>query len=148
MRAVLLPHFGIQEFSAVDIEEAPEYRFSSGRTLRFFPAPFLHSPMSFVTMDQTSGFMFTSDIFAALDADWHLVVADFERHSEKMDLFHMEYMASNVATRGFVETIEDQAINAFLPQHGSIIAGDDVARALDYLRELQCGLDITYPHLP
>jgi flavorubredoxin len=144
---VLLPHFGIGKFTGVDIEESPVYEFASGRQLQFLPAPFLHSPMAFVTFDQISGFMFTSDIFAAVDADWQLVVDDFDHHSEKMDLFHMEYMASNVATRGFVETIEDLPITAFLPQHGSILAGVDVSKAMDYLRNLQCGLDITYPHL-
>ena len=144
---VLLPHYGVSDFTLVDIEASPVYRFTSGRQLRFLPAPFLHSPMAFVTFDEVSGFMFTSDIFAAVDAEWQLVVDDFQRHSEKMDLFHMEYMASNAATAGFAETIEDLPITAFLPQHGSIIGQPHVAAAMDYLRNLQCGLDIAYPHL-
>jgi flavorubredoxin len=144
---VLLPHYGIADFTCIDIEERPLYEFASGRELQFLPAPFLHSPMAYVTFDRASGFMFTGDIFAAVDAEWGLVIDDFARHSEKMDLFHMDYMASNAAAAGFVETIEDLPIKAFLPQHGSIIAENHVASALDYLRNLQCGLDITYPHL-
>lgn len=144
---VLLPYYGIEDFQVHDIEQQPEYVFRSGSRLRFFPAPFLHSPMAFVTLDDDSGFMFTSDIFAAIDADWHLVVKDFEYHASKMDLFHTEYMACNKATAGFVESIEDLPIKAFLPQHGSIIPESYVRRAMDYLTQLQCGLDITYPHL-
>jgi flavorubredoxin len=64
-----------------------------------------------------------------------------------LDLFHKDYMASNIATRGFVNRIKGLPIRAILPQHGSIIVGEDVARALDYLATLKCGLDIIYPEL-
>ena len=144
---VLLPHFGIREFSVFDIEADPVFRFRSGNALQFYPAPFLHSPMAFASFDEASGFMFTSDIFAALDSDWRLVVDDFPHHQEKMDLFHLEYMACNKAAVGFLETIAHLPIKAFLPQHGSIIPEAMVADAMEYLRNLQCGLDIAYPHL-
>ena len=144
---VLLPHYGIGDLNLYDIEESPAFAFASGREVRFYPAPFLHSPMAFVSLDLVSGFMFTSDIFAAIDSHWQLVVDDFSSHADKMDLFHVEYMASNRAARGFVETIQDLPIKAFLPQHGSIIPGQFVQPAMDYLRNLQCGLDLSYPHL-
>ena len=144
---VLLPHYGIDRFNFHDIEEFNRLRFKSGNEMQFYPAPFLHSPMAHATFDPCSGFMFTSDIFASIDADWQLVVDDFSAHADKMDLFHLEYMASNIAARGFVETIEGLSIQAFLPQHGSIISHEHVKQALDYLRNLQCGLDLTYPHL-
>lgn len=144
---VMLPHYGVDEFKTHDIEEQPEYHFKSGNSVQFFAAPFLHSPMSYVSFDQCSGFMFTSDIFACIDTEWQLVVRDFSSHIDKLDLFHLEYMASNRAALGFAETIQDLPLKAFLPQHGSIISQQHVPRALDYLRNLQCGLDLTYPHL-
>jgi flavorubredoxin len=61
-----------------------------------------------------------------------------------MNLFHLDYMASNLATRGFVRRIEHLAIDAILPQHGSILGPQHVAAALDYLRNLRCGTDIIY----
>jgi len=91
--------------------------------------------------------MFSGDIWAALDIDWSLIVKDFDAHADKMDLFHKDYMASNIAARGFVESIENLTINAIFPQHGSIISGDYVVPALDYLRNLKCGTDIIYANL-
>jgi flavorubredoxin len=71
-------------------------------------------------------------------------VNSFEEHIQKMNLFHLDYMASNLAARGFVKRIENFAIDAILTQHGSIIGPQHVAAALDYLRNLRCGTDIIY----
>ena len=68
----------------------------------------------------------------------------FEEHIEKMNLFHLDYMASNLAARGFIKRIENYAIDAILPQHGSILGPQHVAAALDYLSNLRCGTDIIY----
>lgn len=61
-----------------------------------------------------------------------------------MDLFHLDYMASNIAAQGFVNKLDGLEIEAILPQHGSIIPAVHVPAALQYLRELRCGLDIIY----
>lgn len=144
---VLLPHYGKRDFIAYDIEEKPRYKMPSGRALRFITAPFLHSPAAFVTFDENARHLFSGDIWAALTTEWKLVTQDFEQHALNMDLFHIDYMASNVAANGFVNKIADLDINAILPQHGSIIDRNDVPAALDYLRNLQCGTDIVYPEL-
>ncbi|ATX81876.1 Metallo-beta-lactamase superfamily protein [Mariprofundus ferrinatatus] len=144
---VLLPHYGEMEFTAFDIEENPRYQLSSGMALRFITAPFLHSPAAFVTYSESARFLFSGDIWAALTTDWNLVTQDFEKHALNMDLFHIDYMASNIAAKGFVNKIADLPIDAILPQHGSIIAGEHVPAALDYLRTLRCGTDIAYPEL-
>lgn len=70
------------------------------------------------------------------------VVESFDEHVPAMDLFHLDYMASNIAARGFVDRLRGLEIRAILPQHGSIITAKHVPRALDYLRNLRCGLDI------
>ncbi len=144
---ILLPHYDISGYQFHDVEENPVYTLPSGSRLEFYPAWFLHSPMSIVCLDSRTGFMFTSDVFATIDSDWELVVDDFEEHRSKMDMFHVDYMSSNIAARGFVELIEHLNISAFLPQHGSIIPHKHVKSALHYLRNLQCGLDLIYPHL-
>jgi len=142
---VLLPHYGSADYSACDTEGAPRLALPSGAALVFVPAPFMHFPGAFATFDQASGYLFSGDVWAALDIDWTLVVDDFAAHRARMKLFHMDYMASRVATQGFVRSLADLDINAILPQHGSIIGPQHVSAALDYLAGLECGLDLIYP---
>lgn len=141
---VLLPHYGKDNYDFYSANSNPIYKFNSGRELEFIEAPFLHFPGAFTTYDRSSKFLFSGDIWAALDSNWNLVVDNFNMHKSNMDLFHIDYMASNIATRGFVEKIEDKQIDAILPQHGSIINKENVLNALEYLRELRCGTDIIY----
>ena len=144
---VLLPHYGKEDYNYYSVNSENTYTFANGHVLEFIEAPFLHFPGAFVTYDKTSNFLFSGDIWAALDIKWNLVVDDFELHTSNMDLFHIDYMASNIAARGFVEKIEDKKIDGILPQHGSIINKENVENALTYLRDLQCGTDIIYGHL-
>ncbi|AXH16000.1 MBL fold metallo-hydrolase [Malaciobacter mytili] len=141
---VLLPHYGKDDYEFFNINTCKKYIFKSGEELEFIEAPFLHFSGAFATYDKTSNFLFSGDIWAALDVDWELVVSDFDKHISNMNLFHIDYMASNLATRGFVNKIKDKKIEAILPQHGSIINSDYVQEALTYLKELKCGLDIIY----
>lgn len=143
---VLLPHYGIEEYDFFDIGES-NFTFSNGKELQFIEAPFLHFPGAFTTLDLTSHFLFSGDIWAALDMDWKLIVDDFEEHTMNMDLFHLSYMASNIAARGFANKLESLKINAILPQHGSIIDSHNVEDAKNYLKELRCGTDIIYGEL-
>lgn len=136
---VLLPHYGIKDYKYVDVVENPNIG-----PLTFIEAPFLHFPGAFVTYDNDAECLFSGDIWAALDLEWSLTVKDFNYHKEKMDLFHVDYMASNVATRGFVDRIKHLKIESIMPQHGSIIDKANVQYALDYLKNLKCGTDIIY----
>lgn len=143
----LLPFFGASGYDFVDVGVEKQLKLPSGGALHFLPAPFLHFAGAVATYDSASGFLFSGDIFAAISTDWRLVIDQFVSHSTKMDMFHIDYMASNVAARGFVRSLEPYAINAILPQHGSIIPQKFVADALEYLEELECGTDVLYPDL-
>lgn len=144
---VLLPHYGVTDYTFHDIEQTPQYTFASGNRLRFITAPFLHSPAAFASYDEASRCLFSGDIWAAITTDWTLAVEDFEAHALNMDMFHMDYMASNIAARGFAAKLNELEIAAILSQHGSIIGPEHVPAALDYLRSLRCGTDIAYPDL-
>jgi flavorubredoxin len=144
---ILLPHYGRSGYRYWDVSEKPRYDLPSGASLKFVEAPFMHFPGAFVTYDTASRYLFSGDIWAALDLDWTLTVSSFEDHVPKMNLFHLDYMASNLAARGFVKRIEDLEIDAILPQHGSIIGPQHVPAALDYMRNLRCGTDIIYADL-
>jgi flavorubredoxin len=141
---VLLPHYGIEDYQHFDVEENKYYPLSNGKSLRFYPAPFLHFPGAFVTYDEASGFLFSGDIWASLDSDWKLVIEDFDVHSVKMDLFNKDYMSSNIAASFFAYSIKNLDIKAILPQHGSIIPKNFVKNAIKYLEELECGIDLFY----
>lgn len=141
--AVLLPHYGLSGgIETVDHGSRP---LADGTVLRFLPAPFLHFPGAFATYDPVSGFLFSGDICAALSADWQLFADDWERHLGLMELFHVDYMASNRALRGFLRQLDGLEVRAILPQHGSVIPPEGVGRVLQWLRELPCGLDLIYP---
>jgi flavorubredoxin len=144
---VLLPHYGREDYTYVSINNLKTFTFKTGHELEFIEAPFLHFSGAFTTYDKTSKYLFSGDIWAALDIEWTLVVQDFEQHISNMNLFHIDYMASNIAARGFVEKIDKKEIEAILPQHGSIINRNYVRDAIEYLRELKCGTDIIYGEL-
>ena len=144
---ILLPHYGRVDYTFVNVNESSEYYFLSGSKVRFVEAPFLHFPGAFVTIDEPSRFLFSGDIWASIDMDWKLVVEDFSRHELKLSLFHIDYMASNIACRGFLHRLGKFEPAAILPQHGSIIPAKFVSKAIDYLRNLKCGLDLVYAGL-
>jgi flavorubredoxin len=142
---VLLPHYGESDYNFFDISISLEWVFESGNKLEFIEAPFMHFAGAFTTLDLTSSYLFSGDIWGALDVEWSLIVEDFKLHIVSMDLFHIDYMASNRATKGFAYKLDNKVIKAILPQHGSIIDSDNVSNAIDYLIDLQCGLDLIYP---
>jgi len=144
---VLLPHYGASEYEFYDtgIANNHEFIFKSGRKLNFVEAPFLHFPGAISTFDESSNTLLSGDIWAAIDIDYQFVITDFDEHRLKLDLFHIDYMASNLASRSFAEKVEELEIDLILPQHGSIIPKKFVKDAIDYLKNLRCGLDIIYP---
>ncbi len=143
---VLLPYYGKTEYDRFDASDDTEFVFAD-TTLRFIECPFMHFSGAFATYDMRSKFLFSGDVWAAIDSDWKLVTDDFEEHISGLDIFHKDYIASNIACRGFVEKLQNVEIDAIAPQHGSIISKADVSAAVQYLENLNCGLDIMYPHL-
>ncbi len=144
---VLLPYYGFpSDVNWLDVspEDSTTLELDHG-SLVFITAPFLHFPEAFVTYDETTGFLFSGDIGAAVEEDWRLVVEDWDRHWQTMLPFHVFYMASRKALRGFLRKIEPFPVSAICPQHGSIIPPAQVQRALESLANLPCGLDLLYP---
>lgn len=145
---VLLPYYGFSpDVAWLDVSptDSTVLELPSGKVLGFLTSPFLHFPEACVTFDETSGFLLSSDIGAAIELDWRLVVDDWAAHWKAMVPFHVFYMASNRAMRGFLHKIDPFPITAILPQHGSILPGPLVKPAIDALRELPCGIDLLYP---
>jgi len=131
-----------------------QFRFSSGRTLQFVKTPYAHSGGSIVTFDETSGILFTSDLFGSLGLEWELFL---KLRPECMDCvnrkecpskrtncplddilnFHKTVMPSCKALRYSLEQILDIPFTAIAPQHGSIIDNKEIMR---YVFELLASL--------
>lgn len=136
----LIRHYGLKSrFYAVD-EHGYLYNLPAGRTLRFLFTPYLHSPGAIMTYDTKSRSLFTSDVFGAISNDWALFAAD--GNFESMKSWHEVYMPSNTLLKECMQRLEKMDIDRLLPQHGSIFEADNVAIAIDYLKQLPCGLDL------
>ena len=141
---VLIPYYGFDKSRIVEVDDQT-HSLQNGGELQFVGTPFLHFPGAFNTFDTVSGFLFTSDICAAISGEWQLFVENIEEHFAAMDLFHIDYMAGNKALRGYVDKVERLPVKALLPQHGSVIREEDIPATLRHLSELRCGLDLIYP---
>jgi len=144
---VLIQHYGRSDYQYVDVENTPQLVLPSGAALNFIAAPFLHSPGAFVTHDSMAQGLFSGDIFASLTVGVRLWAEEFAELRGNMHLFHTEYMASNIAARGFTRQLDGLVIDTLLPQHGNLIGPEFVQPAIDWLANLQCGTDILYPDL-
>ncbi len=136
----LVRHYGVaSQFYHVD-KNGHSLKLSSGRTLDFIHTPCLHSPGAIVTYDRQSKSLFTGDIFGAINSKWSLFAGD--DYLRPMDMWHQQYMPSNELLRSCMNDLEKLDIERILPQHGSVLEGEEVARAIDYLKELPCLFDV------
>ncbi|MBF0370163.1 MAG: MBL fold metallo-hydrolase [Magnetococcales bacterium] len=145
-----------------------ELVFGSGRKLRFIPTPYAHSPGSFMTLDERSGTLFTSDLLGSINlgANWQLVQQTHEmcRHCEEpypsnptekceraeqlciwsgLFSFHRTVMPSNAALRHAIAQIRAANPTMVAPQHGSAFdQKSDIEKILNRLERLEeVGID-------
>lgn len=132
----------------VDIAEYNDrFTFSSGRTLEFIRTPYAHSAGNFITYDELSGVVFTSDLFGNNSPRWDLFLELEEscRHCPLPDpcplgrphcpiaatlAFHRALMPSEKALRYAMEKILATPAGMAAPQHGSVIPVEQEFRAI------------------
>lgn len=115
-----------------------QWTFSSGRKLTFIKTPYSHSPGSFVTFDEKTGTLFSSDIFGSYGKQWELYLELTEscakcntynkcpKNKKECPIlgivdFHIKIMTSKKALQFALDEIKKLDINIIAPQHGSII---------------------------
>ncbi|MEA1916676.1 MAG: histidine kinase, partial [Campylobacterota bacterium] len=87
--AALIKHYGItSEYMYIDTNNY-ELKLTS-RVLKFLTTPYAHAPGAFMTYDESTKTLFSSDIFGAFEESWSFY-AD-ENYFESIKLFHQEYM--------------------------------------------------------
>lgn len=137
-----------------------EITFGNGRRLKFFRTPYAHSAGSFVTFDEKSGTLFSSDLFGAYDKQWELFLElndecracgipdDCPAHKEYCPLkgiysFHRRIMTSRSALRHAMEIIKGIPVRQIAPQHGGVFRKkDDIDFIIEKLSKLEkVGID-------
>jgi flavorubredoxin len=110
----------------------------SGRKLKFITTPYAHSAGSFITFDEKSGVLFTSDIFGSYGIDWNLFFGledecsecnNYDKCPKKkkhcplpgITRFHQMFMTSEKSLKFALERIMKIPCKIIAPQHGSII---------------------------
>ncbi|MCY3413183.1 MAG: MBL fold metallo-hydrolase [Candidatus Heimdallarchaeota archaeon] len=134
---IFMPYYGIKtEVTFIDDGEVLEL--PSGRKLEFITSPYLHFPGAVTTYDHKEKILFSSDIFAGFSVDWKLY-AD-ELYLEAIKAFSQPYLPHKVHVENYLRKIERLDISMIAPQHGSIIEGDLIGKAITTLRELEVGI--------
>jgi len=113
---------------------------SSGFRLDFLTTPYCHSPGAFVSYEPISKTLFSGDIFGGIEESWDFY-AD-ETYFLKAKLFHQEYMPSKDIFNYALTKIEKLDINLIAPQHGSVIEKKYIAKLIQDMKDLDCGLYI------
>lgn len=134
--AVLIAHYGLKsDFYHVD-REGWQLTLKSGRRLRFIFTPYLHFPGAFVTYDEKTRTLFTSDLFGAFSFDWHLYAGEY--YIEAMKAFHENYMPSREILASAMRKLKKLDIKLIAPQHGSLI-DKNILEHIEALENLECG---------
>jgi len=142
---MFIRHYSVSSLM-VSIEDLNyHYKFSSGRTLQFIKTPYSHSAGSFVTFDQKSGIIFTSDIFGSYGTEWELFLklrpqcidcvnlSECPEDRENCPIndilnFHKIIMPSRKALKYALKKILEVPFTKIAPQHGSIITDRNIMR--------------------
>lgn len=110
-----------------------------GRELKFLFTPYAHFPGAFVTFDQKTGVLFSSDIFGGFTEGFSLVAESMD-YFESLKPFHEHYIPSRDVLLHSLTRIEKLDIKLICPQHGSIIPEPLVRPIIEKLKTLDCGL--------
>ncbi len=113
--------------------------------VKALPAHFMHSEGNFQFYDPVSKILFSGDMGASLVDHEQAAkpVTDFDDHVITMAGFHRRYMISNKICRFWVNMVRQLDVDMIVPQHGCRFEGKVmVNRFLDWIENLQCGVDI------
>lgn len=127
-----------------------------GRKLKFFSTPYAHTAGSFVTYDEQTGTLFTSDLFGSTSQKWRLYLELTDEcytceTTDKCEVcsvkeiieFHRLVMPSEKALLHAMTVVEHTGASLIAPQHGSIITRkEDIRYLTERLKNLKgVGID-------
>lgn len=112
--------------------------------LKAIPAHFLHAEGNFQFYDPNSRILFSGDLGANLCPN-DVLDQPAKRLSELlpyMEGFHRRYMNSNKVCRFWATMAAGMDIDMIVPQHGRAMVGKAVREFIQWIAELQCGVDL------
>jgi len=109
------------------------------KKLRFIFTPYLHFAGAFTTYDESTGVLFSSDIFGGFTKGFTLYVRGSD-YFESIKLFHEHYMPSREILRHSLNKFQKLDLNLIAPQHGSIIPKEFIHGIMTQLEDLECGI--------
>jgi len=113
-------------------------------TLKAIPAHFLHAEGNYQFYDPKSKILFSGDMGANLcpNEDLNIPVKKLSEVMPYMDGFHKRYMNGNKACRFWANMVRTLDIEIMAPQHGRALTGKAIPEFINYIENLQCGLDL------
>ena len=143
-----IPHFGVDKFVIHRIKGLKDIGGTiklGNNKLYIIPAHFIHSPGNFHIYDPISKTLYSGDLGVSLGQDY-MYVEDFDKHIKYMEVFHRRYIPCNKALKLWINIVKKLDIETIAPQHGAIMKGKDIVnKFLDWIENLECGLDIMEP---
>ncbi len=140
-----LPHFGLIDNKRIIPISNPTMDIPlGGASLKVLPSHFLHSVGCYCLMDPVSRILFSGDVGAA-DIQYSaetLFVEDFKTHLPPLEGFHTRYMTSRKATSRWASMVKKQNPLIIAPQHGRLFSEGNVSLFLDWISNLECGIDL------
>jgi diguanylate cyclase (GGDEF)-like protein len=136
--AALLKHYDLRlPFHLID--EHDWQLDLGGRVLQFVFTPYLHFPGAFTTFDDTTGTLFSSDLFGGFTSDLQLFATDMS-YFEAIRPFHEHYMPSREILAHGMDQLEKLPLKLIAPQHGQLIPEPLITPIINALKNLDCGL--------
>ncbi len=109
------------------------------RTLQFIFTPYLHFAGAFCTFDETSGTLFSSDLFGGFTDD-HSLFASSMAYFEAIRAFHEHYMPSREILAHAMQELRNLPMKQIAPQHGQVVPLNLIAPIMEKLERLECGI--------
>lgn len=124
-------------------DQGAHIKFGS-QAIQAIPAHFLHSVGNFHFYDPVSKILFSGDVGASMtDEDHDKPVDNFDKHVKSMVGFHRRYMGSRKVCQLWANMVRQMDVDMIVPQHGRPFVGPAmVSRFLDWISELNCGIDL------
>ncbi len=134
----LLKHYNLK--MPLQCVEAMGWNLDLGeKKLSFIFTPYLHFAGAFTTFIESSGVLFSSDLFGGFTEEFHLFVED-DSYFDSIKLFHEHYMPSREILRHSLNKFKKLDLKLIAPQHGSIIPFQFIKNIISHLENLECGI--------
>jgi flavorubredoxin len=143
-----VPHFCKPGKTAGRVIGIPDagMRIRVGRhDLLALPAHFLHAEGNFQFWDPASRILFSGDLGVSIGVDPCKPASDFAAHRPYVEAFHRRYMVSRKVLQFWARMVRPLPIAMIVPQHGAPMTGPAVREFIDWVEQLECGIDLFGP---